>query len=218
MYYGMEESPIRLHVEKWVSMIGLDFIINTILTPELDIYRVVTGHYVAAHRVGVKYAKEVWGVPIQKKADIVIASAYPIDHDFWQSGKALGCADGAIREEDGGTIIHVSPNYEGIGPHKEYGEVIAMDHPMDLLRDMVAEKVTRKLDPMAVAVGCDVWNLRRKHTVALVTDGISRQEVEACKFGYYCSKDLQKAVDDAITRYDNPSIAVIIEGGELVVY
>ena len=52
--FGRNTTPIRDMMEGWVRRIGLDFIINTILTPELKLCRVVAGDYIKAHREGVR--------------------------------------------------------------------------------------------------------------------------------------------------------------------
>lgn len=49
---GREECPVRLRLESWVEKVGLDFIINAILTPDDQVYRIVAGHYRDAHRKG----------------------------------------------------------------------------------------------------------------------------------------------------------------------
>ena len=73
--FGLSTTPIRDMMEGWVKLIGLDFIINTILTPELKLCRVVAGDYVAAHREGVKIGKQVLGSKVTEKADVVIVSS-----------------------------------------------------------------------------------------------------------------------------------------------
>ena len=48
LLYGNEDCHIRLEVEKWTEKIGLHFIINTVFTDSLELYRVVSGHYVSS--------------------------------------------------------------------------------------------------------------------------------------------------------------------------
>ena len=50
---GLEDCSVRLAMEKWVGKIGLDFIINCVLTQDGDVYKLTAGHYVDAQRLGV---------------------------------------------------------------------------------------------------------------------------------------------------------------------
>ncbi|MGI6326131.1 MAG: hypothetical protein ACOX1U_04025 [Saccharofermentanales bacterium] len=146
----MDECYIRLEVEQWVEAIGLHFIINTVLTPDKKIYRVVAGHYVSAQRAGVLFAKEVYGVKLEKLCEVVVVSSYPADLDYWQASKGfLSGARGACKD---GTIILVTPCPEGIGPHPEYAACIGNDNAEDLLLDLRDGKPVQG-DPLALSVG-----------------------------------------------------------------
>ena len=82
----------------------------------------------AAHREGVRIGKQVLGSKVTEKADVVIVSSHPADQDFWQSPKAMYGAEPALKGDRGGTMIMISPNYEGIGPHPEYPEYLSLIH------------------------------------------------------------------------------------------
>ncbi|MEF3303451.1 hypothetical protein [Paenibacillus sp. GYB003] len=43
--FGTDNSPVRLNMEKWVDTVGLHFIINTVMTPDKQLVKVVAGHY-----------------------------------------------------------------------------------------------------------------------------------------------------------------------------
>jgi nickel-dependent lactate racemase len=125
--FGLDTTPIRDMMENWVDAIGLDFIINVVLNAKQQIADVVAGHYVLAHRAGVQKGKRISGCRVTEKADVVIVSSHPADQDFWQSPKAMYAAERALKGESGGTMILVSPNYEGVGPHPEYPELMGKD-------------------------------------------------------------------------------------------
>lgn len=211
--YGMDECPVRLNMESWVNKVGLHFIINTILTPDFKIYRVLAGDYIKAHRKGVEYAKEIYSRSIKQKVDIVIVSSHPVDIDLWQSTKGYLCGEHGLKAE-GGTIILVSPNFEGIGPHPEYIEHIGNDDADQLLiRFLKGEHIEG--DIIALSVGACVSKLRQRRDLVIVSDGITKGEAEICKIKHYAKRDIQKAVDDSIARYNNPSVSVITHGGEM---
>ena len=214
--FGWDESPVRHCIEGWVDVIGLDFIINTALTGDFRIYKIVCGHYIKAHRKGVEYAKEIWGAKTTKKADIMIVSSYPADQDFWQSGKGLYSAENGLVDE-GGTIILVSPNYEGVGPHPELHEYMGDDDAHSKL-EKAKNDDSIPGDRLAMSVGTAMSKMRMRREIIMVSDGITKADADACKIGYYPLNELQKAIDDTIKKYDNPVVSAISHGGELYVY
>ena len=98
----MDTTPIRDMMEKWVDSVGLHFIINVLLNENAEIVDVVAGHYVKAHREGVRRGKQIVGYKLTEKADIMIASSHPADQDFWQSTKALQAAEIAVKGDRAG--------------------------------------------------------------------------------------------------------------------
>ena len=103
---GIVENPVRLEMEKWIDTVGLDFIINVVITPKNRIYKVVAGHYIKAHRTGVKYSQEVYGVRASRKVDIAVVSSFSAEQDFWQGTKGVVSGEAVVR--DGGTLILVT--------------------------------------------------------------------------------------------------------------
>lgn len=214
--FGRENCHVRLSMESWVDTIGLHFIINTVLTPKFEIYKVAAGHYIDAQRECVRHAKRALGCKMDKKADVIIVSSFPADADFWQSAKGFCSAELGLKDENS-TMILVSPNFEGIGPHKEYLDFFGMDNAEEhLLRLFNGEKPDG--DPLALSVGTSMSKLRRRKKLILVTDGMTREETEACRIQYYPLEALQQAVDEALAKYENPVVAAACHGGELYIY
>jgi lactate racemase len=211
--FGMDDCPVRSKMEKWVDTVGLDFIINTVLTLDKKIFRAVAGHYISAHREGIKYAMMIYGKTVTQKSDIVIVSSFPVDVDFWQATKGVMCGDHITN--DGGTLILLTPCYEGIGPHKEYPGQIGNDHAEDILREAVTGNGSIG-DPLALAVGTTISRIRKRICLSLVSCGITREESEKAGMEYFDS--LQEAIDHAIERYDKPRIGVITHGGEMYLH
>lgn len=215
--FGRRTTPIRDMMEGWVKRIGLDFVINTVLTPSLSIYRVVAGDYIEAHRAGVEIGKKVLGCKVTEKADVVIVSSHPADQDFWQSPKAIYGAEPALKGERGGTIILLSPNYEGIGPHPEYPACMGRDDGDDLVRACIAgEKVPG--DRLAIAVGNSMSKMRKRRKLVVVGDGVTREEMERCGCVHYPLAQLQRAVDEAVAEYPGCRVAALSGGAEAFLY
>ena len=214
--FGLDTTPIRDMMESWVDAIGLDFIINVVLNAKQQIADVVAGHYVLAHRAGVQKGKRISGCRVTEKADVVVVSSHPADQDFWQSPKAMYAAERALKGESGGTMILVSPNYEGVGPHPEYPELMGKDGG-----DAVVEACIRGEapgDPLAIAVGNSMSKMRRRRHLVVVGDGLSKEDAARCGCDHYYSHELQKAVEDAMAKYPNCRVSAVSHGAETFLY
>lgn len=215
--FGQKTTPIRIMMESWVDSIGLDFIINTILTPDLKIYKVVAGDYILAHQAGVEIGRKVLGCKVDEKADLVIVSSHPADQDFWQSPKALYGAEPALKGDRGGTMILVSPNIEGIGPHPDYPEYMGRDDGDDVVRACIAGEEI-KGDKLDIAVGNSMSKMRRRRKIIVVSDGVTKEEMEMCGCKHYPLSKLQEAVDEAISEYKNCRVSALSSGAETFLY
>jgi len=217
--FGRETTPIREMMEGWVDTIGLHFIINTVLTPSLEIYKVVAGHYAEAYRAGVAEARKVVGHKLGEKAEVVVVSSHPADQDFWQSPKGMYAAELALKGSRGGTIILVSPNVEGIGPHPEFPEFMGRDDSDEVVRACISGAGKGFGDPLAIAVGNSMSKMRRRRKLVVVSDGVTAEQMANCGCAHYPASMLQRAVDDAISEYDgNCRIAAMSNGAETVLY
>lgn len=214
--FGMETTPIRNMMETWVDSIGLDFIVNVVLNTKLQIVDVVAGHYVHAHREGVRRGKRIAGYKVVEKADIMIVSSHPADQDFWQSPKALYAAEAGLKGARGNTMVLVSPNYEGIGPHKEYPEFMGRDDG-----DAIVEACIRGAelgDPLAIAVGNSMSKLRRRRRLIIVSDGVTEEEMRCCGCEHKPISALQELIDDLIRENPECRIAAMSNGAETLLY
>jgi nickel-dependent lactate racemase len=208
----MDDCPLRVEMERWVASVGLEFIVNLVLTADGEVYRAVAGHFRDAQRAGVAHAKEVCGVRASGEADITVVSSRPADADLWQASKALLSADLVTRE--GGAIILLTPCPEGVGPHPDFIEQCGRDNAeaeLHRLRDGQAWEG----DPLALAVGAAVSRIRRRKRIVIVSDGL--HPAEACAGGMDHFSDLQMAYDK--TREGcgaHVTTTIITHGAELL--
>lgn len=214
--FGLDTTPIRDMMEAWVDSIGLDFIINVVLNAKQQIADVVAGHYVEAHRAGVQKGKQIVGCKVTEKADVVVVSSHPADQDFWQSPKAMYAAEPALKGSRGGTMILVSPNYEGIGPHAEYPACMGRDDgDADVLACIGGADLG---DPLAIAVGNSMSKMRRRRRLVVVSDGVTREEMERCGCIHYPLSQLQRAVDESMALYPDCRVTAVSNGAETFLY
>jgi nickel-dependent lactate racemase len=206
--FGAEECPVRLQMERWVDTVGLHFIVNAVTTPQRRLYAVVAGHYVAAHRAGVKRAKEVFGVPFPRRVEVAIVSGHPTDNDLWQATKGVLSGDHLVR--DGGTLILLAACPEGVGPHKDYLKHLGAAEPDELLAWARTQSGGTAL---SAAVAVTVARIRQRIRLVLVSDNIAPAAAEAGGFEYFATA--QKALDAALSRYGpSTQVAVLPFGAE----
>lgn len=213
----MDVTPIREMMEGWVDTIGLDFIINVVLNAKMQIADVVAGHYVAAQREGVRRGKKIIGYQVKELADVVVVSSHPADQDFWQSPKAMYSAEHALKGDRGNTIVMVSPNYEGIGPHAEYPDCMGRDDGDETVKACIdgAEDLG---DPLAIAIGNSMSKMRRRRRLIVVGDGVTKEEMERCGCERYAKAELQEVIDMLLKESPDCRIAALSNGAETLLY
>ncbi len=210
--FGMEESPVRLEMEQWVNQVGLHFIINVVGKPEGLIYKAVAGDFIRAHRVGVDYAKRLFGVKLRSRADVAVVNSYPAEDDFWQATKGVLAGESIVK--DGGTLILVSPCTEGIGPHPHYPAAIGdPDWETKLQSEFISSGTGA--DPLAIAVAATIARIQRRIRLALVSEGIDAAESEKAGFIQYSSID--EALNAVLPQYGpTGKVSVLPYGAETV--
>jgi nickel-dependent lactate racemase len=204
--YGSDKAPVRLNMEKWVDSVGLNFIVNTVVTPENKVYKVVAGDYIKAHRRGITYGRRIYSVTLPQKADIVLITSFRADEDFWLASKAIFAGELVI--EDGGTLILVSPCPDGLGPHPEFADYVGCDEWEELMKKALAGKISQ---PIAVSSAVAMAKMRKRFDVSIVSGGLSAGEVERMGYQYFLS--IEEAVQTALKKHgDRAQIAVLPYG------
>ena len=102
---ALEGNPFHEDMKEACAMVRPDFLINTVFTPDGDLYEVVAGHWDAAWEKGCHDLLRIGSVPITKLADVTIASAggYPKDLNLYQSVKAH--MNAVLATRPGGILI-----------------------------------------------------------------------------------------------------------------
>ncbi|WP_371379213.1 nickel-dependent lactate racemase [Sporomusa aerivorans] len=91
------------------------FLLNVVLNEKKEFLRVFAGDYLLAHKECCDFVNQVYGAPVAKEADLVIASCggYPKDINVYQLQKTMDNAWCAVRE--GGVVIILGECAEGSG-------------------------------------------------------------------------------------------------------
>src|SRR5207249_9660034 len=109
---GVAENPMRERMEEAARLVGLRYIINLVSDFDKRIVGCFVGDPVLAHREGCKLSYSINAVTLPRRADIVLIDSHPADIDFWQSAKGVYSGTMAVRQ--GGTLIVITPNPEGV--------------------------------------------------------------------------------------------------------
>jgi nickel-dependent lactate racemase len=175
---GKMDTPCREEMEDFAGATGLDFIVNTVLNRHGQLVRAVGGHFIGAHREGVRWAESVYGAPFKQKVDITLSSTSPIDFDLFQADKGLFSA--AVCTKEGGEIVLVSPCYEGVSPtHPEAVELGCLsDKELWQLAQSDCDQ-----DPLSIAEVLYFNSLKQPFRVTLASEGISGET--AHKMGFH---------------------------------
>jgi nickel-dependent lactate racemase len=210
---GQVEAPLRLDLEQFVrEQHLLDFVVNAILTLDDQLYQCVAGDFIAAHRVGVAYARQACGTPIKQRYPVVVASSYPHHHDLWQSLKGMWSGD--LMTLEGGMLILATPLPEGLGGYPPLAQYLACT-PDELHTGLKSNSLA---DPKSAATALMIQRRQQRLRICLVTNGLPRQEVERMGFGYYPSVEaaLQQAVSRLPERSRSGSVGILTHGGILL--
>lgn len=203
---GRDECPVRLQMERWVEPVGLDFVVNCVLTPEDQVATVVAGHYREAQRRGAGFARQVYSRRIREKVDVVVSAGYPHDLDFWQAAKGIYGPEALVK--DGGTLVLVSPCSEGVGNHPEFLPLIGREDNRTRLLDILQGRAGAPADPLPLAPAAMMARMRRRFRCVVVSPGVSREEL--AQGSYEKMEDVQSAVEASLARYPHGRVAVCL--------
>lgn len=108
-------NPARQDVEAIGRVMGIHFVVNSILNQEKQIVRVLSGTAEAVMQAGVSLVQEICQVAVPQPFDLLIASAggYPKDINLYQAQKAL--AHAALIVRPGGWVVLAAACSEGAG-------------------------------------------------------------------------------------------------------
>jgi nickel-dependent lactate racemase len=129
--FGNEQSPARLEAEEAAAMARVDFIVNSVPTPDMGVAGLVVGDVVGAHRAGVDIARQVFATSAVPLADVCVLSLYPKDSEFLQHVTAFApyrtAPEPLVRR--GGSVVVALAGSEGLGFHSLFGPGMAMAAP-----------------------------------------------------------------------------------------
>lgn len=197
---NIDTNPVRQDIEEVADFINIDFIVNVILDDKKQIVKAVAGDVVKAHREGCKILDEIYKIPIEEKADIVIISpgGFPKDINIYQSQKGLDNAKYAVK--DGGIIIWCASAAEGFG-EKVFEEWMTTKSPKEMIEEI---KINFKLGGHKAAA---IAMVLQKVQIYMVSD-LPDDPIKKINFKPFAT--MQQAVDFAINELGEDSKILVL--------
>ncbi len=198
----IEGNPVREEMEEAAKMIGLDMIVNTVMNVKNEIVKVVAGDPAMAHQAGVKVCNDIYGVKIPEKADIILASSYPMDINFHQASKTLEAIGHIIKEKS--TIIMLSPCYEGIGG-KDFVDFLKEKTPEDIIMNIKAHK---ERNVVSGVISYLIAKCKEKAKIYLISEGIEDKDI--IEMGMLPAKSAQFILENALKEYEEKAKVLVL--------
>ncbi len=199
----IHDNPIS-HEMIWAARkVGVDFILNAVVTDEQQIVHLAAGDLEQAWYEATEISGRLYEVPFQREADLCIASAsgYPRDVNMYQSQKALDHASHITRE--GGSILLLAECPKGFGEHV-FEEWIS--------RGYSPEKVLEEVPRHFVIGGHKAYGFARVAVRADLSFVSSLSEKETAMLWAKKCVDVQNFYDDFLLAHPDAEIAVLPQG------
>lgn len=132
---GLDGNPVREDMNEAGRRIGIDLAVNVVLDPEKRIVGLWSGDPEAVLRKGAETCAAVYGVGVDERFDIMVASCggYPKDICLYQAQKGLNLASQAVKH--GGKILLLAACPQGVGDDIYFDYVCQFATPQEALND-----------------------------------------------------------------------------------
>jgi nickel-dependent lactate racemase len=192
--HGSVDLPTRLDIEEAAAMVGMDLVLNVVLSQDERVTQAFAGTPDAVFHTALTLARRVYEVACPAGVDIAVASGYPYDLDLYQAVRAVEFADATVRL--GGSIVLVASLPDGVGGDDFYQLMSeSSSAPDDFLRAVVQRNgmVTFSV------LGYCLARIKQEKRLYLVTEGIPEAEAET--MGFRALKALQPGVEALLEEY-----------------
>ena len=206
-YYGVYPSPGRTRIRQLADVVGLDFVVNSVLCKDDQIYQVYAGSHNTVLEAGVRTAKMLYGTPADRLYDMVVTSSHPHSIDFWQGVKGAFAAATLVKA--GGEIILASACPEGSAKsYPNYASYVGIS-TKDLARQLTEGTCAECL---CVAGALKAAQMREMYRISLISDALCQSEIK--QMGFEAYDTIEDALAAAFSRKGwQDEIGVIPYGG-----
>ncbi len=213
-------NPFREDIEEAAKLVGVDYIVDVVMSAEKRLVRCVAGDLQEAFREGCTYYDKIFCVDVPQMVDIVLTSGYPTDTHLYQSLKGVVVAAEPIIK-DGGTVIHSTPSYSGIleGTYKLFAETQGL-----LVSQLIAllQKGMR-CDPrvagfykpeVGLGAATVLLQMLRERLVKVIVVSRDLPKDKLKRMGFGSATSIQEAINLAQNWHKQADVVVLSSGGE----
>ena len=162
---SLDKNPVHLDILQAVEMLGDKpiFSIQSVLSHDHRIHAAAAGGIHESFNAAISKANEVFTVPIESKADIVLSVApFPMDANLLQLQKALN--NGRAGMKDDGILILMGACPDGVGGGKFYNLMKDIRDPFRVV------EVTRKFYKLGYHIAFNMANIAINGGIFLVSE------------------------------------------------
>jgi nickel-dependent lactate racemase len=204
---NLKGNPVHQEMQEAAEKVGVDFNINVVTDENHKIVEIVAGKLLTSWRQGVEVCKKIYLCPIEKKAEVVIASAggYPKDINVYQAQKALENACHAVKS--GGTIILLAECSEGYGEATFEKWIEEANTPDDIIKRLKNKFVLGGHKAYAIARAV-------KEVEVILISSLPQDKVR--KLFFIPMKNISQALNYVKDKYGEDFQAYILPSGNTV--
>ena len=131
-------NPVREDLTEAGEMVGIDLAVNFVLDPDKRVVQLAAGRPAEVLEACAATCASVYGVGIEERFDIVVASCggHPKDICLYQAQKGLNLASQALKP--GGHILLLAASPQGVGDDIYFDYVSQFTSPEEVVRDFKA--------------------------------------------------------------------------------
>jgi nickel-dependent lactate racemase len=131
----LKGNPVREDLTEAGEMVGIDLAVNFVLDADKKAVHLAAGKPAQVLESCAEICARVYGVAIEDKFDIVVASCggYPKDICLYQAQKGLNLASQALKP--GGRILLLAASPQGVGDDIYFDYVSQFASPEEVMRD-----------------------------------------------------------------------------------
>jgi nickel-dependent lactate racemase len=131
----LKGNPVREDLSEAGELVGIDLAVNFVLDADKKVVHLAAGRPTQVLESCANVCAKVYGVAIEEKFDIVVASCggYPKDICLYQAQKGLNLASQALKP--GGHILLLAASPQGVGDDIYFDYVSQFTSPEEVIRD-----------------------------------------------------------------------------------
>ncbi len=205
----LEGNPVHEDFMEACAFTHPAYLLNVLCDDHGQICDCVAGHWRDAYMNGTERAKKLYLYPIEKRPDVVIASAggFPKDIDLRQSKKGFYNASRAVKQ--GGTVICLAECREGCSKEMDdpFEEWLGRFRTLDAVRDELNRNVNMG--------GLNCYKVRevQSHCRLILITSLDHERMAKVDVECYPKEQLNQVIRDVLASYQDPDVLYMPQAG-----